>query len=177
MAKPSFELMWHMFPDHEKYPTLRALHTFIGGKLKANIDVPGFDSTTGNTCAVRMSRALNYSTMPISGKMVKALGLATLIGADGHHYMYRVQDMRKYLAAALGVHPIAVLNNFDHAFAGSKGIVAFEVTGWTNASGHLALWNSKKFREPKHDDYRSLRDDPATTIKEPEIKQMILWAL
>ncbi|MEN9866619.1 MAG: hypothetical protein RL748_2209, partial [Pseudomonadota bacterium] len=97
--------------------------------------------------------------------------------ADEKHYIYRVQDMRKYLAAGLGVSPIVALNNFDHSFTTHKGIVAFDVSGWNNASGHVALWNGKKFREPKHDDYRNLRDDPTTPVKEPETKRMSLWAL
>lgn len=177
MAKPNFELMWKLFPDHAKYPTLRTVHNAIGGTLKANIDVPGFEGSTGNTCAVRMSRALNYSTMPISPKLVKSLGLATMTGADGRNYIYRVQDMRKYLDAALGVNPLIALNDFGHAFGGRKGIMAFDVSGWTNASGHLALWNGKAFKEPKHDDYRNLRDNPATVLKEPQTKRIILWPL
>ncbi len=35
MAQPGFAMMWANFPDHKKYPTLRALHTAIGGQLAA----------------------------------------------------------------------------------------------------------------------------------------------
>ncbi len=95
MAQPNFKMMWQAYPDHEKYPTLRQLHTFIGGKLKANIDVPGFDGELGNTCAVRMSRALNYGNMEISSKLVKSLKLETLVGEDGKQYIFRVLEMKK----------------------------------------------------------------------------------
>ena len=82
MAKPNFALMWQAFPDHTKYPTLRDLHTFIGGTLVKNIDEPGF-GPHGNTCAVRMSRALNYGNLPISAKLVRSLRVSTMTGADG----------------------------------------------------------------------------------------------
>lgn len=70
MSKPSFKQMWVNFPTHKQYPTLRDLHTFIGGALLKNIGAPGFPAN-GNTCAVRLSRALNYGTMPISEKLAK----------------------------------------------------------------------------------------------------------
>ncbi len=101
MAKPSFELMWASFPDHTKYPTLRDLHTHIGGALAKNIDVPGF-GPVGNTCAVRMSRALNYGNLPTSPKLVKQLNVSAMTGKDGKLYIFRVRDMKAYLAKALG---------------------------------------------------------------------------
>lgn len=104
MAQPDFKMMWVNFPDHKKYPTLRALHTFIGGQLAANISSRGF-GPNGNTCAVRMSRALNYGNMPIRAKLAHKLSLTTLTGADGHVYIFRVRELRTYLAAAIGTTP------------------------------------------------------------------------
>jgi hypothetical protein len=96
----------------------------------------------------------------------------TLVGEDGKHYIFRVREMRKYLASALRVSPVAVLKDFDTAFANQAGIIAFDVLGWSNASEHLALWNGKPFREPNHDDYRGLEDDPGTPIKEAQTQGM-----
>ena len=175
MSKPSFEMMWQAFPDHTKYPTLRDLHTFIGGALVKNIDVPGF-GINGNTCAARISRALNYGNMPISAKLTESLGISTMIGADKKLYIFRVRDMKIYLASALGTTPNKVSKNFDKAFAGQQGIVTFDVTGWSNASGHVALWNGSSFREAE-DDYRSLKDDPTTPQIEPSTQRMTLWSL
>ena len=175
MAKPSFKMMWQAFPDHTSYPTLRDLHTFIGGSLVKNIDVPGF-GVNGNTCAARMSRALNYGNMPISAKLTKSLKIETMIGADGMPYIFRVRDMKTYLASALGVTPIKVSKDFDKAFAAQNGIVSFDVTGWSDASGHVALWDGSAFREPL-DDYRNLRDNPSTPQIEATTIGMTLWAL
>ncbi len=175
MAKPSFELMWSSFPDHIKYPTLRELHNHIGGALAKNIDVPGF-GPTGNTCAVRMSRALNYGNLPISPKLVKQLKMSAMTGEDGKLYIFRVRDMKTYLAKALAVHPVKVTKDFGQAFLGKSGIVSFDVVGWSDASGHLALWNGTEFRESV-DDYRGLKDDPATPLIEPATQAMTLWEI
>lgn len=35
-------------------------------------------------------------------------------------------------------------------FAGSKGIILFEVSGWGDATGHFTLWNGSKVA---HGDY------------------------
>ena len=107
MSKPSFSMMWQAFPDHAKYPTLRDVHTFIGGALVNNIDAPGF-GPTGNTCAVRMSRALNYGNLPISAKLVKALSINTLVGGDGKLYIFRVRELKSYLKAAFGTTPTKI---------------------------------------------------------------------
>ena len=175
MAKPSFELMWASFPDHTKYPTLRDLHTHIGGALAKNIDVPGF-GPVGNTCAVRMSRALNYGNLPISPKLVKQLNVSAMTGKDGKLYIFRVRDMKAYLAKALGGSPLKVTKDFGEAFQGKRGMVSFDVVGWSDASGHLALWDGEQFREPQ-DDYRGLKDDPATPGVEPATQSMSLWKL
>jgi Type VI secretion system (T6SS), amidase effector protein 4 len=175
MAKPDFDLMWRNFPDHSKYPNLETLHKFIGGQLANNINVPGF-GPNGNTCAVRMSRALNYGALPISAKLIASLGLHTIKGADSKPYLFRVRELKTYLRNAIGVRPTSATKNFDTAFSGTRGIVAFDVTGWSDASGHVALWDGSAFVET-HDDYRGLKDDPATPQKEARTVKMTLWAL
>lgn len=176
MSKPNFKMMWDHFPTHKKYPTLRSLHTFIGGALVKNIEAQGF-GPNGNTCAVRMSRALNYAHFPISAKQAKAHKISTMTGADGKLYIYRVRELKVYLEAVLGVTPIKVFKDFDKAFMGRQGVVVFEVSGWRSAGGHIALWNGKEFREDSHDDYRNQRDDPATAINEGTTTGMTLWPL
>ena len=176
VAKPNLDLMWKIFPDHTLYPTLTTLFTYIGGQLASNVQVPGF-GPTGNTCAVRMSRAFNYGAMPISAKLVASLRLHPLVGADKRPYLFRVSEMRTYIAHALGVASRTVTRNFNTAFTGKRGIVAFEVRGWSDASGHVALWNGSAFKEPKHDDFRLLADDPATPKHEPATTRMTLWPL
>ena len=55
--------------------------------------------------------------------------------------------------------------------------MTFTVEGWSNATGHIALWDGKAFEEPAYDDYRILRDNPETRTREPETVAMNLWAV
>ncbi len=57
-----------------------------------------------------------------------------------------------------------------------RGIVSFDVQGWSDASGHVALWDSTQFKEAG-DDYRHLRDNPATPLREATTTRMSLWKL
>lgn len=176
MAQPNFDLMWKNFPDHARYPTLKVLFESIGGQLTRNVGVPGFPAN-GNTCAVRMSRALNYGAMPISARQIAALKLHTLKGADDLLYLFRVRELNTYLRTVLGVTPKTVTKDFGSAFARTRGIVSITVEGWSDASGHVALWDGTAFREPQYDDFRLLQDDPATARREPRTTRMTLWPL
>lgn len=99
-----------------------------------------------------------------------------MTGADGKLYIFRVRELKTYLRSAMAVTPVTVSKDFSKAFIGQKGIIAFDVSGWSDASGHVALWDGSAFREA-HDDYRSLKDNPKTTKVEPTTKAMSLWTL
>ncbi|WP_145732511.1 T6SS effector amidase Tae4 family protein [Nitrospirillum pindoramense] len=116
-----------------------------GGK---NIQSEGFGQN-GNTCASRMSVALNKSGAPIVGNMP---GVRTIGAADGSRIIFAVADMRTYLAHTLGNPDIDNTSPFDDKFKNKKGILAFSVN-WTGASGHIALWNGATYREPAHDNF------------------------
>ena len=66
--------------------------------------------------------------------------------------IFRVSDFRKYLLHTLGKPTIDSTTPYDSAFKGKKGIIAFTVN-WSDATGHIALWNVTTYREPAHDDY------------------------
>ncbi len=176
MAQPNFQQIWDKFPDHTKYPTLLDLFSMIGGGLARNIHEPGF-GPNGNTCAVRISYALNYSNFPLRYKLAKQLDLNPLMGGDKKFYLFRVTEMRTYLRKSIGVTPKIVSKDFAKAFSGDKGIVAFRVSGWSDATGHIAFWDGTDFRDTVHDDFRGRRDDPATEKKEPAVTEMMLWRL
>jgi Type VI secretion system (T6SS), amidase effector protein 4 len=161
MAKMNFDLMWKNFPDHHQWPTMGALYRHIGGDLVDAIAWDGFGEN-GNTCATRMSRALNYGGVPIDLALLKSLKLSSLTGADKKHYIYRVGELKTYLKSALGVPSMDKTPPIGDIFSGKKGVVAIDVRGWRNASGHIALWNGSQFIEPSHDDYIA-RDAADTT--------------
>ncbi|MDR1968393.1 MAG: type VI secretion system amidase effector protein Tae4 [Burkholderiaceae bacterium] len=151
MTKPDFDKLWLEFPDHTKYPTLKDLYTALGGTAEKNINLPGF-GPNGNTCASRMSIALNKAGAPISTASANTAGVQTLGTATGSRIIFRVAELRKYLFKTLGTPATSSTSPYDEAFRGRRGIIAFTVN-WQDASGHIALWNGAVYREPDHDDY------------------------
>lgn len=99
-----------------------------------------------NTCVVRVSRALNYTDHPIPRNFT---GLTTLRGGDNKRYAVRVKEFKKYLSATYGqpdlTHENSYLSNLiPLSFKGKKGIILFEVDSWSNATGHITLWDGSR---------------------------------
>ncbi|MYN29882.1 type VI secretion system amidase effector protein Tae4 [Duganella levis] len=131
----------------------------IGGKFVRLYAQPGYE----NSCAVRMSYGLNRSGLTLAKG-----GGASIQGGDGYWYWLRVADLKAELARrfkgvdeelGLTVIPKTLLKDdaalalqikervrqgqefIDTRLAGKNGIVAFEVSGWGDASGHFTLWD------------------------------------
>ena len=102
--------------------------------------MPGFVGSNfiENSCAIRVSRSLNYS-----GHKVKYIPPnLTVSGGDGNWYIYRVKELVKYLRSSYGEPDIVVESKpYQNSFKNKKGIIVFEVDGWSDASGHATLWN------------------------------------
>lgn len=119
-----------------------------------------FPDDWANTCATRMSYALNRSGMRLP-KAYSAGG--TVVGRDGFNYWIRVRGLKKYLNDRFKggdidhkLKPIQELTqesmdtrsrdayeNIITKIQGKTGIVVFDVTGWRDASGHFTLWDGK----------------------------------
>lgn len=124
--RPSFSAMWGAYPTG----TADEVFELIGGKVLAN----GF----ANSCAIRISRSLNYS-----GHQVEYIPPnLTVSGDDSKWYIYRVKVLIEYLTKKFGPSDIKVKNKpFQKEFKGKKGIIIFDVDAWSDASGHATLWN------------------------------------
>lgn len=115
-------------------------------------------TTWANTCATRMSYALNRAGL----KLPKAPNGGSIIGDDNLHYWIRVAQLSKKLFDHFGKpdfqlkhEPIERLREdlvgkrlqatraFLSTVAGKKGIIVFDVTGWSDATGHFTLWDGK----------------------------------
>lgn len=113
-----------------------------------------------NTCAMRISKALNANP----GHLIpKKEGLLTVRGVDGKRYAVRVKELRKYLKEryampyrTLEATTLGVIDNTP--IRGLKGIIAFEVTGWGDASGHFTLWDGEQLLYSGGHDYFNLYD-------------------
>lgn len=122
-----------------------------------------------NTCAARMSFALNRSGM----KLPVAPEGGSIKGDDKLNYWLRVKQLSARLNNQFGkpdkelkhrlVKKTTEVELYDErqknalAFIGEiksmKGIMVFEVTGWGNATGHFTLWDGKDLSYVGRDDY------------------------
>lgn len=138
-----YSALWNEYPDYLNYPDSKEVKAMIGGNVNA-------DWIT-NTCAVRLSRALNYNGAPVPSNFA---GLKTVKGGDGKRYGFRVREMNKWLTFALGK------PDFDHkkkrgdAFSkdtivAMKGIIGFDIA-FADATGHLDLWDGNTFSSEYH---------------------------
>ncbi len=149
--------------------------TRIGGGFKNLYKHAAYE----NTCAVRMSYALNRSGLKL-GKAPSSGG--SMRGGDDYLYWIRVGDLKAELVKQfkgadaelnLKVIPASMLSDkagmstlfkervkqaqefLDTKLASKNGIVVFEVSGWGDASGHFTLWDggAKKLAYAEgHDD-------------------------
>lgn len=136
MTKPTFKASWTASQKIFN-PSAPSEHVanIVGGEVAANIRDK--KNPWKNTCAVRMSYILNQSGVlipPIAGKTKK--------GADHRNYFYRVKDLISFLKHQWGApEVVAYPPSGGGILAGRKGIILFEVHGWTDASGHATLFD------------------------------------
>jgi hypothetical protein len=138
--RPLWVAFWNAYPDYISDPDSEAVKKWIGGA----IDAPW----VRNTCAVRMSRALNYSGVRVPAGFP---GLRTVKGGDGRNYAFRVAELRKWLptAQALGKPDFEITKRRGDAFdkaglAAMKGIIAFDIH-FSDATGHFDAWDGSEF--------------------------------
>jgi hypothetical protein len=130
---PAFDKIWAAYPHGEASEVKK----LIGGAVDA--------AWITNTCAIRVSRALNEAGFAIPRTVA---GLNTVRGGDNKRYAYRVAELRRYMRTVLGRPDITSSNPDD--FIGKKGLIVFEVRGWSDATGHFDLWDGT---QPAHAEY------------------------
>ncbi|HEY2787293.1 MAG TPA: type VI secretion system amidase effector protein Tae4 [Fimbriiglobus sp.] len=136
--KPKWVDFWAEYPDYTTDPNSATVKSNIGGSVD--------ESWIVNTCAIRMSRGLNYSGVTVPGSFP---WLLTVKGADGRRYGLRVAEMRKWLPHPLGTPDVDITKKAGDAFdkstiASRKGIIAFDIH-FSDATGHLDAWNGSTF--------------------------------
>ena len=127
---PPAGLLWANYPaDHDP----EAVKRMIGGR----VNLPWIT----NTCAIRMSYAFNHAGSPIPKHHPS---LSTVQGDDGYWYAFRVRELRRYLEQEFK--PADVTGTSEREFQGHKGVIMFDVAGWSNATGHFDVWDGAQTR-------------------------------
>lgn len=135
MTKPTFKMAWAASQRiYSPANSGEKVAQVIGGDVAAHIRDK--KNPWLNTCAVRMSYILGQSGLEIpatSGKTKK--------GGDKKNYFYRVRDVIAFLKSQWGMPEKISYPLSGGALAGRKGVILFDVEGWSDASGHASLFN------------------------------------
>lgn len=104
----------------------------VGGKIKQNIDSKFFE----NTCALRVSHALN-----MSGHSIPLIKGQTSSSKSRKWYIFRVSILDAYMNNTFG--PADIIDTRKSSFSGHQGVIMFKISRWSNATGHFTLWDGK----------------------------------
>jgi hypothetical protein len=141
-AIPPFSALSANYPNG----TDERIRQRIGGRVNA--------AWIDHTCAVRLSRALNYSGVAVPASFA---GMKVVRGGDGKYYAFQVRGMRPWLEATFGRPQIRAVRPVDRRlFLGKKGVIAF-VIPFSDASGHVDLWDGARYTY-EQGDQRDSRD-------------------
>lgn len=103
---PPLSYLLNNFPGPDRDGA--AVAVLIGGSVQEHFEDENFPAYK-NTCAIRVSRALNYGGDPIpkgvgglSNPYMPGKKIRTDKGGDGYFYIYSVYDLRAYLTGRYG---------------------------------------------------------------------------
>lgn len=160
MSRPSFSSAWAAF--QEVNIPVAAIGKKLGGNIQKNIDAGVFE----NACPIRMSYVLNK----LGYRIDKSGSHSVVSDSSKSLYIFRVSEMMDYLKAKLGNPDKSVRSPTTGSLAGAKGILVVKGHGWSNAKGHITLWNGSLCVDTCH-----LMYDPENGPFVPE--SAALWAL
>lgn len=121
---PSFRLLWDNYPRG----TSEEVKRFIGGGAAG--------AWVTNTCVIRVSHSFNEAGSPIPRNYP---GLTTTFGKNNKRYAFRVSEFRPYLEKAYKRPEVRGAGR--SAVQGKKGVIMFDVRGWSDATGHFDIWD------------------------------------
>jgi hypothetical protein len=116
---------------------IKTVGQIVGGMVEYNIN-NGFFT---NACAIRLSYALNKA-----GVKIPYIKNSASSGANKKWYMYRIEDVEKFVKGTLSIINIHTgVSSSD--FNGKHGIIVFRDCGWSDAAGHVDLYNGNKVED------------------------------
>lgn len=152
MNRPSFSSAWAAsMRIYDPVTPSERVAKIIGGYVEKNINNPDPTQRWVNTYAVCMCYILNKS-----GLLIPKITGQTVSGANRQQYFYRVKDLIRFLQSKWGNPEVEKYPPSNGSLlSGKKGMILFEVSGWSDANGHATLFNGMKcydhcyFNEPE----------------------------
>ncbi|WP_032699597.1 type VI secretion system amidase effector protein Tae4 [Pseudomonas syringae] len=138
MARPFFTAAWAASQHiYDPVAPEKRVAEVIGGLVAQNINNPDPLQRWENTCAIRISHILNYAGSAVP----RTLG-ETVTGGDKKQYFYRIENLIAFLKNSWGKPEIVRYPPSDGgALKNKRGIIIFEISGWSNARGHATLFD------------------------------------
>ena len=139
MLLPSLSNLISMYPNG----SAEDVANLVGGTVKGNYFDPTY-ADYKDTCAIRISRALNYAgaIIPYQGggldnPYMEKRKIRTDAGGDEKWYIYSTYDMRAYLDGKYARHKSYSAATKESDLSSVKGIIGFGFY-------HLDLWDGSK---------------------------------
>ncbi|MCI3946928.1 cytoplasmic protein [Pseudomonas syringae] len=138
MTRPFFTAAWAASQHiYDPVTPEKRVAEVIGGLVAQNINNPDPLQKWDNTCAVRISYILNYS-----GFALPKVPNETVTGGDKKQYFYRIHNLVTFLKDHWGRPDVVRYPPSDGGrLTNKKGVVIFEISGWSNARGHATLFD------------------------------------
>ncbi|MGR0481960.1 MAG: type VI secretion system amidase effector protein Tae4 [Candidatus Electronema sp. V4] len=139
MKLPPWNILQANFPAKPAGEVFQA----IGGKMLYNYQIGVFS----NACSTRISAAFNESGKEHEVPFFKDTGITGKLqaqvssGANKKWYIFRVKMLVKHLTERYGEPEAFSPSAYLDKITGRKGIIVFEVKGWSDATGHADLWD------------------------------------
>jgi RHS repeat-associated protein len=141
---PAYSVLASNYPATQ---TPEQVYNGVGGKVlqNRNSNPRAFE----NTCAIRMCVAFNKSGADIEPNSTeKTYPAQAGTGSDSKWYYYRVSSFSNYLNREYGapdktftVSTTMTATDIQASLSGQTGIIQYNVSGWSDASGHFTLYN------------------------------------
>ncbi|WP_417662980.1 type VI secretion system amidase effector protein Tae4 [Pseudomonas sp.] len=163
IRRPRFSSLWNAYAAVGNKSSLD-VYTLVGGGVEAaRAENP---AAYANACALRMSWGLNHGGFRIpKGTIIQNKPIYRLAGKDGLPYILKVADIIEFLKFNWG-EPDQTLKSQESALLnGKKGIIVMTVSGWSDATGHVTLWDGSTTGDSS--DYHRL---DSHTYENPNIK-------
>jgi len=138
MAIPPFAVLSTFYPNYWFYRSPKDVQKLIGGETQ--------EGDITNTCAIRMSHAMNGAGVQVPRNWGKVTNRR---GANKRYYILRVSDLRSWMQSRFGAPTLELRKKAGRAFdrkeiEGYLGVIAFDI-GFTDATGHFDLWYGDRF--------------------------------